>query len=127
MLPKGKFICMLKKFLIFSNCNFVCFRVFLLYTSIESTCFCKNFHLFPLKIRVKSSFSHPVFGRSGCRLSNSMVIFLPDVWSLAKSGKNFKCSFFITKSAVTDISSNIFLTLRTSLQRVTYILQVFSS
>jgi hypothetical protein len=25
------------KFLIFNNCNFVCFRVFLLYTSIEST------------------------------------------------------------------------------------------
>jgi hypothetical protein len=30
--------------LIFNNCNFVCFRVFLLYTSIESTCICKSFH-----------------------------------------------------------------------------------
>ena len=56
------------KFLIFNNCNFVCFRVFLLYTSIESTCICKIFIL-----------PHPVFGRSGCRLSNSTVIFLPDV------------------------------------------------
>jgi hypothetical protein len=28
------------KFLIFNNCNFVCFRVFLLYTSTESTCIC---------------------------------------------------------------------------------------
>ena len=53
------------KFLIFNNCNFVCFRVFLLYTSIESTCICK--------IIIS------VFGRSGCRLSNSTVIFLPDV------------------------------------------------
>jgi hypothetical protein len=28
-----------------------------------------------IKIRVKSSFFYPVFGRSGCRLSNSTAIF----------------------------------------------------
>jgi hypothetical protein len=31
--------------------------------------------IFSLRIRVKSPFSHPVFGRSGCRLSNSTAIF----------------------------------------------------
>ena len=74
------------KFLIFNNCNFVCFRVFLLYTSIESTCICKIFIL-----------PHPVFGRSGCRLSNSTVIFLPDVsdvWRWPNPVKIPKCSFF---------------------------------
>ena len=67
------------KFLIFNNCNFVCFRVFLLYTSIESTCICKSFHFFPLRSESNLHFPHPAFGRSGCRLSNSTVIFLPDV------------------------------------------------
>ena len=86
MLPKGKFICMLKRkfcvasfFFIFSNCNFVCFRVFFLYTSIESTCICKSFHFFLLRSESNLHFPHPAFGRSGCRLSNSTVIFLPDV------------------------------------------------
>ncbi len=59
------------KFLIFNNCNFVCFRVFLLYTSIESTCICKSFHFFLLRSESNLHFPHPAFGRSGCRLSNS--------------------------------------------------------
>ena len=67
------------KFLIFNNCNFVCFRVFLLYTSIESTCICKSFHFFFLRSESNLHFPHPAFGRSGFRLSNSTVIFLPDV------------------------------------------------
>jgi hypothetical protein len=45
------------KFLIFNNSNFVLFRVFLLYTSIEST----RVSIFFLKIRVKSSFSPSSF------------------------------------------------------------------
>ena len=59
------------KFLIFNNCNFVCFRVFLLYTSIESTCICKSFRFFLLRSESNLHFPHPAFGRSGCRLSNS--------------------------------------------------------
>ena len=59
------------KFLIFNNCNFVCFRVFLLYSSIESTCICKSFYFFLLRSESNLHFPHPAFGRSGCRLSNS--------------------------------------------------------
>ena len=66
------------KVLIFNNCNFVCFRVFLLYISIKSTCICKSF--FFLKIRVKSSFSPSSFWKERMpAVYNSTVIFLPDV------------------------------------------------
>jgi hypothetical protein len=110
------------KFLIFNNCNFVCFRVFLLYTSIESTCICKSFRFFLLRSESNLHFPHPAFGRSGCRCLTLRTrrnfgwfrtfIGLPielyghistrRLWRLemAKSGKNPKCSFFITKSAV---------------------------
>jgi hypothetical protein len=57
----------------------------------------------PLKIRVKSSFSHPVLGRSRCRLSNSTAIFLPnvsDVWKWQNPVKIPNVPFFITKSAM---------------------------
>ena len=59
------------QFLIFNNYNFVCFRAFLLYTSIESTCICKSLHFFLLRSESNLHFPHPAFGRSGCRLSNS--------------------------------------------------------
>ena len=73
---KGVLCC---KFLIFNNCN-VCFRVFLLYTSIESTCICKSFHFVFLRSESNLHCPHPACGKSGCRLSNySTVIFLPDV------------------------------------------------
>jgi hypothetical protein len=56
MLPKGKFICMLKRKFCVASFWFLaivicfCFRVFLpLYTSIESTFICKSFHFFPLR------------------------------------------------------------------------------
>ena len=62
------------KFLIFNNCNFVCFRVFLLYTSIESTCICKSFRFFLLRSESNLHFPHPAFGRSGCRLSNYALV-----------------------------------------------------
>jgi hypothetical protein len=88
------------KFSIFNNYNFVCFRVFPFSPSIESTCICKNFRFF-LKIIVKSSFSHPVFRRSGCRLSHSTGhISTRRLWRLemTKSGKNPKCSFFLLQN-----------------------------
>ena len=80
---------------------FVCFRVFFhLQCIIESTV-SPNISIFPLNIRVKSSFSHPVFGRSGWRLSNSTHL------EMAKSGKNPTCSFFsITKSTVEPKDEN---------------------
>ena len=79
MLPKVKREVLCCKFSIFNNYTFVCFRVFLFYTSIESIYICKNFHFSPLKSESNLHFPHPVFGRSGCRLSNSTVIFLSDV------------------------------------------------
>jgi hypothetical protein len=39
----------------------------------------KSFHLLPLRSESNLHFPHPAFGRSGCRLFNSTVIFLPDV------------------------------------------------
>ena len=86
------------KFLIFNNCNFVCFRAFLLYTSIESTCICKSFHFFLLRSESNLQFPHPAFGRSGCRLSNSTVIFLPDVsdvWRWANPVKTLNDPFLL--------------------------------
>ena len=86
------------KFLIFNNCNFVCFRVFLLYTSIESTFICKSFHFFFLRSESNLHFPHPTFGRSGCRLSNSTVIFLPDVsdvWRWPKPVKTLNVPFLL--------------------------------
>ena len=108
MLPKGKFICMLKrKFCVASfrfltiiiyNYNFVCFRCFYpLHLAFKALVSAK-ISIFPLKIRVKSSFSHLVFGRSVCRLSNYTAVFLPDVSEMAKSGKNPKCSFFLLQN-----------------------------
>jgi hypothetical protein len=55
MLPKGKFICMLKRKLCFPSFRFLTIIslfvlvFFLLYTSIERTCICKEFHFFFLK------------------------------------------------------------------------------
>ena len=96
MFPKRKFICMLKRkfcvateFLIFNNYNFVCLRVFLSFLS------------FTLKIRVKSSFSHPVLGRSRCRLSNSTAIFLPnvsDIWRWPNPVKIPNVPFFLLQN-----------------------------
>jgi hypothetical protein len=48
--------------LIFNNCNFVCFRVVLLYTSNESTCICNSFHFFFLRSESNLHFPHPSFG-----------------------------------------------------------------
>jgi hypothetical protein len=39
----------------------------------------RKFPFFFLKSESNLHFPHPAFGRSGCRLSNSTVIFLPDV------------------------------------------------
>jgi hypothetical protein len=39
----------------------------------------QNFHFFFLRSESNLYFHHPAFGRSGYRLSNSTVIFLPDV------------------------------------------------
>ena len=79
------------KFLIFNNCNFVCFRVFLLYTSIESICICKSFHFFSLNSSADSVPS------SVCRL-NSTVIFLfdvSDVWRWPNPVKTLNVPFLL--------------------------------
>ena len=95
MLPKGKLICMLKRKFFVASFRFLTIIIlfvfvffFLLHLrpSIESTCIwnLQKFPFFSFKIRVKSSFSHPGLGRSGCRLSNSTAIFLPDVSDIWK-------------------------------------------
>jgi hypothetical protein len=68
-------------------------KVFLLYTSIESTYICKSFHFFPLKIRVKSSLSPSSFSKE--RMSAVYLyghISPRRLWRLemAKSDKNPK-------------------------------------
>ena len=89
MLPKGKCICMLKSKFCVASFRFLAILilfVFVFFSSFTPTTWhwkhlylesAKNY-IFFLKIRIKSSFSHPVFGRGGCRLSNLIAIFLPD-------------------------------------------------
>jgi hypothetical protein len=70
MLPKGKCICVLKmKFCVasFRCLAIIIFVVFCFFLFTPSTCIGKKIPFYFLKIRVKSSFSYPVFGRSGCR------------------------------------------------------------
>jgi hypothetical protein len=79
--------------------------VFLLYTSIESTCICKSFHFFFLRSESTLHFPHPAFGRSGCRLSNSTVIFLPyfllqGIILILKCSRYFICSESIKKISI---------------------------
>ena len=113
MLPMGNIICMLKRKFCVASFRFltililfvfVFFFAYSLRPNIESTYkYLQKFPFFPLKIRVKSSFSHPVLGRSRCRLSNSTAIFLPDVsdvWRWQNPVKIPNVPFFITKSAV---------------------------
>ena len=111
MLPKGKFICMFKKSFVLQvflfltilkkNLFFWCFFPFFLV--LKPLVSAKISIFLGIKIRVKSSFSYPVFGRSGCRLSNSTAIFLPnvsDIWRLPNPVKIQNVPFFITKSAM---------------------------
>jgi hypothetical protein len=52
---------------------------------------------YPLKINQIFIFPHPIFGRSGCRLSNSTVIFLPDVsdvWRWPNPVKTLNVPFY---------------------------------
>ena len=89
MLPKGKCICMLKRKFCVASCWFLTI-VILLFSCFSPLhqhwkhLYLQNSTFVSVKIRVKSSFPHPVFGRSGCRLSNSTVIFLPDVSDVCK-------------------------------------------
>jgi hypothetical protein len=67
---------------------------FFLYTSIESICICNSFHFFSPNLH----FPHPAFGRSGCRLSNSTVIFLSDVsdvWRWPNPVKSLNVPFLL--------------------------------
>jgi len=90
ILAKGKFTCWLKrKFCVasFRFFNSIILFVFLFLSPFTHSLLC---FLFFLKIRVKSSSSHPVFGRNGCPLSNYTAIFLPDVsdvWRWQNPGK----------------------------------------
>ena len=100
MLPKGNVLCC--KFSIFNN--YILFFVFFFFTNLAlKALLSAKLSIFSLRIRVKSPFSHPVFGRSGCRLSNSTAIFLPDVSDVCRWPNPVKfpnVPFFITKSAV---------------------------
>ena len=109
MLPKGKFMFkksfVLQVFFIFNNYKnkivFWCFFPFFLV--LKPVVSAKISIFLGIKIRVKSSFSYPVFGRSGCRLSNSTAIFLPnvsDIWRWPNPVKIQNVPFFITKSAM---------------------------
>jgi hypothetical protein len=86
------------KFPILSNHNFFCFHVFYIYTKYWKHLYLQKCRSFSLEIRVKSSFCHPVFERSGCRMSNSTAIFLPDVSDVWK-WPIFKDVAFSRKSA----------------------------
>ena len=88
MLPKGKCICMLKREFCVASFRFLTIIILFVFVFFSFTPALKalvsaQISIIFFKIRVKSSFSHSAFGRSGCRLSNSTVIFLPyvsDVW-----------------------------------------------
>ena len=109
MLPKGTFLCMLKRkycvasFWFLTICLFV--FMFFSFTPALKALVSAKISIFFLKIRVKSSFSPSSFWKERMPLSNSTVIFLPDVsdvwrWPNPVKTLHAKCSFFITKSAV---------------------------
>ena len=98
MLPKGKCICMLKRkscvasfwFLTIVICLFSCFSPLHQHWKYL---YLQKFPFFFLRSESNLHFPHPAFGRSGCRLSNSTVIFLPDVsdvWRWPNSVKTLK-------------------------------------
>jgi hypothetical protein len=58
----------------------------------------QNIPFSPLKISQIFIFPHPVFGRSGCQLSNSTVIFLSDVsdvWKWPNPVKTINVPFLL--------------------------------
>ena len=84
MLPKGKCICMLKrKFCVasfwFLTIVILFVFVFFSFTPALKALVSANVSIFFLISESNLHFPHPAFGRSGCRLFNSTVIFLPDV------------------------------------------------
>jgi hypothetical protein len=88
LLPKGKCIYMLKgKFCVasfwFLAIVILFVLVFFSFTPALKALYLQKFPFFFLRSESNLHFPHPAFGRSGCRLSNSTVIFLPevsDVW-----------------------------------------------
>jgi hypothetical protein len=89
------FICSesIKKMSIFAW-YLVLFSVFLLYTSIESTCICKSFHFFLLRSESNLHFPHLAFGRSGCRCYNWSFWGGKWVYTDLSGGKTSIYSFF---------------------------------
>jgi hypothetical protein len=97
MLPKGKFIFMLKRKFCFARFWFLTivivfvFLFFLLYTSIESIWISKIFHFSPLK-SVKSSFPPILFLElSVCLyyINNKIIVIIPDLQWLELSFLNW--------------------------------------
>ena len=73
MLPKGKFICMLKSKFCVASFRFL--TIIILFVFVFFFFYTYDLALNALvsaKIRVKSSFSHLVLGRSGCRCSRAI-------------------------------------------------------
>ena len=86
MLPKGKFICIFKRKFCVASFWFLAIVILFVFVFFSFTPALKAFvstkfsiSTSPLKISQVFIFPHSVFGRSGCQLSNSTVIFLPDV------------------------------------------------
>ena len=80
MLPKGKCICMLKRKFCVASFWFLTIVLLFVFVFFSFTpalkalnfCICKSFHFFFLRSESNLHFPQPAFGRSGCRLFNSI-------------------------------------------------------
>ena len=103
MLPKGKFICMLKRKFCVASFRFltiITLFVFVFFSftpSIESTCICKNVLFPPLKSESNLHFPIQFLEGTdvGCLTLRSYFYPTSLTFGDAKSGKNPKCSFLL--------------------------------